>query len=657
MVDVRLLRALVALQFILATSVGAQDTPTGSYLKVPRVHFSGDFFCDVSTVNNNPLNYQPDVTDPEPWWNPDGTHATDFRDCVVTAIYDDAGVFVHQPSVDPLAGASIETSTSVLVDLDTDQQGVSMFFDLDVSIVMPVPGRATPLTITGPMDPAGLNGLWWQVMPVLASGRGGDFNASASYQSVVRFDPSAWPASSGSPALDALRAGCDRDAEGKLMMLIAFTTNAYQDSDVNRGFKVGRVSGTLAARAPGEPIHTPGQRWLKPRAWNPEDPEQVAYPPPSDPKDAQQRWDYQVFNGGPFFVDETRKRLVVDLGNSLPIQRVADRATDDGSYTDVSAVSGVSAYVAHGNQRTELGRVDVSAFGQLETAGISEVPLTDAQIALLRDHPLQLIAEHINSGDPAILAEAPDGLDFAVTERVFRMANDIPPSETPLLGTLKRATSSLYVTRWGRPAEGIAFRGEGQNLHDGSSINSGGAFTWSVEPSDANGVAAVVLEATGDPGSRTTELDGQQWQVTFSIDLPGPADDDAERPRLMKLTHGMAAPFATYSDPLQERSISVHQYAAYAVRDDPAWSDVERIMSPYMKIYPSMRERIDLSVEDTFIFYSLQPPGGTPPIPLFMNAPFGSSGYMPITRDLSPNKHRTVMNYIDNLPPQTGEGR
>ncbi len=641
-------RAILALLIPVAASVGAQTpTPTGSYMKVPRIHFSGDFSCDVSTVNNNPLNYQPEVTDPEPWWNPDGTHVIEFLDCVVTAVYDDEGAFVHQPGVDPIAGAAVESSRAVLVDLDTDQQGVSMFFGFSVSLVIPMPGGST-LTVGGPMDPAGLNGLWWQVMSTMAGRNGGDFNASASYQSVLRIPASDWPARSASPVLDAMRAACDTDADGNIMVLIAFTTNAYQNNSVNSAFKIGRVTGTLAPRKAHEPIHTPGQRWLEPREWDKKDPHQVAYnPDPKAPK--QQRWDYQTFNGGPFFVDEVRKRLVVDLGNSIPINRAPNQATNDGTYFDVSAVSGVSAFVVHDGTRTELGRVDVSAFCQLETAGISEVVLTDEQIRLLHDHPLQLQAARINSGSPVILAEDPTGIAFAVTDRVFRMANDIAVADTPVLGTFKRTTSAVLVTEWGRPKAGVSLRTKGTDLHTGDSVANGGSLQWDVMPSDASGLASVTLDAIADPGDRTTELDGQVYSIEFFTDEAPPEGVD------LRLRHGTRPEPTSYNEPSQERTISVHQYSNYDILAKPSWGDIEPIMSPYAKLYPAMRERIDLSIEDTFIFYSLQPPGGTPPLPLFLSAPFGVTGYMPITRDLSPNKHSTVMNYIKNLSAAAAE--
>jgi hypothetical protein len=71
-------------------------------------------------------------------------------------------------------------------------------------------------------------------------------------------------------------------------------------------------------------------------------------------------------------------------------------------------------------------------------------------------------------------------------------------------------------------------------------------------------------------------------------------------------------------------------------------------MSPYMRLYPSMKEFVDLTDESQFLFFRQAIQG-------MLTVPFDSPGYMPVTRDLSPNRIQNIVNYIQNAEkPQGG---
>ncbi len=87
-----------------------------AYLDVPRLHFSGRFFADPSTIDNNSNNFRPnpplsnDPNDPlSVFRNQIGSHAYEFRDCVVRTGIDNNGKAVAVAAVDPLIGARCET--------------------------------------------------------------------------------------------------------------------------------------------------------------------------------------------------------------------------------------------------------------------------------------------------------------------------------------------------------------------------------------------------------------------------------------------------------------------------------------------------------------------------------------------------------------------
>ena len=74
-----------------------------SYLDVPRLTFSGIFFTDPSTVNNDPYHYQLEDVEPSPWQNPIGQHRFQFKNVLtMSALLPDG------PSAnDPLLGAEL----------------------------------------------------------------------------------------------------------------------------------------------------------------------------------------------------------------------------------------------------------------------------------------------------------------------------------------------------------------------------------------------------------------------------------------------------------------------------------------------------------------------------------------------------------------------
>ncbi|HSS49619.1 MAG TPA: hypothetical protein VLX28_11805, partial [Thermoanaerobaculia bacterium] len=132
-----------------------------SYLNVPRLHFYGTFTANPSTRNNNPANYNlpPDFPTPpvDPSnWNPDGNHAWTFAGCTVQTVIGPDG----SPLQDPLVGTAVSSaatepqSSPKLVDLDTEQQLVSMIFGLQIQI-----GDAASGTVTGNFQPQPFNDL------------------------------------------------------------------------------------------------------------------------------------------------------------------------------------------------------------------------------------------------------------------------------------------------------------------------------------------------------------------------------------------------------------------------------------------------------------------------------------------------------------------
>jgi hypothetical protein len=119
-----------------------------SYLGLPRLVFSGQFQADPSTVNNDPEHFDSSrfrsdyqlwgAGDSNGWWNPNGSGAWRFVGCNVTRAYYEDGSVCDDPTIDPIVGAILgsndDQGEAKIVDLDPEQQSVSMIFGLTVVV-------------------------------------------------------------------------------------------------------------------------------------------------------------------------------------------------------------------------------------------------------------------------------------------------------------------------------------------------------------------------------------------------------------------------------------------------------------------------------------------------------------------------------------------
>jgi hypothetical protein len=598
-----------------------------SYLDVPRIHVAGRFFADPSTVNNNPANYDPKSTRPTPWQNPMGEHEFRLVSCAVTAALDDEGKTIDTDPIIGTAFSSIDTPSSAkIVDLDVYQQGTSTLYGLQVRLE--VAGK----TLNGRVDPAVLNGIWFKaVLPTRGWGQfddygwssyGGDTNAAGSFQTLIRIDASSWP-DGASSVLDQLKSACDI-VDGDVLVSFGFELDGYENVPRNKeNVHYGRFVGTLGPGKADEASSTPAYRWLVARA----------DPTGNDP------WFTPALYGAPFLVDEKRKVLVLNLANSI------SREEAGGPPVDLGTLS-----INAGN--TKVGELQFNAFLYNTRSGICEVQLTDAQIRLVANSPISLITSRTDIGNPILFAEAADGFDYSVNDRSLRMTSE-PGSR------YRELTTKVYVRRFGRPVANVQLelavvsvtKGTAgatvPPIYPGNTEQAEGALAASITPTDADGIATVILRSVKDPGSRTPQLDGQLYFV-----YPCRSKDD-ERERT------------------QERRISCLMWSSFDVIDRPEWRDIHSIMEPYVKLYPAMTAKIDLTEEHSFRFYCINPPWNriysadpadgfsNGAIPFFMTRDMTDPSYMPVSRDLSPNKVKTVLNFarmVQKGAPDSGGG-
>ncbi len=617
-----------------------------SYLDVPRLHFAGTFFTDPSTMDNDPQHYEVACLNPSPWQDPNGCHHFRLVNCTIRSALDQTGASFADAAV---IGAAVQSTDqpapAKLADLDVYQQGVSSIFGLNVKIAF-----NDGTSLVAPLDAAVLNGAMfnvvlpqrsWQEYDGGGSGSyGGDSNARGIFQSVLRVDPSQWPQSK-SPLLQQLRAAA-LVVDGKILLSLKLTLDAYINNPDNSKYRTGRVVGCLGPQKANEPLYCPGQRWLSAIP----SPDNVQ-PPPA--------WNVPAFYDGPFKIDAARSVLVVDLSNSIATANLGTAADIGGPPVDVGTLSAVIQ-----GPNTVIGGVQFSQFIYENSAGLCEWQLTAAQMASLQSNPLSLVTSRTDIGEPNVLNEAANGFNMAVDDRILRI-----PGEP---GTAQSVR--VVATQWGKPAVGVTFNLSVVSVHGGTygatvpPTNPGdtpqadGAISAAITPTDVNGFATVTVTVLKDPGSRTPLLEGQLYFIY---------------PHFEKLS----------PTPAQEYRISCLAFSQYSVNTNPAWSDIVAMLTVYDKLFPAMKAQVCLTDPVAFATYAASPPFGIPDpanpghlipsgyypdvpadykildritggaIPFFVSRDQNDPRFMPVTRDLSPNKIKTLLYFIQNsyFPP------
>ncbi|HZI47674.1 MAG TPA: hypothetical protein VFD75_07730, partial [Pyrinomonadaceae bacterium] len=211
-----------------------------SYLDSPRIHFRGWFQADVSTINNDVRFFQNDSFVPEYQelntngsWNPRGTAVFRILDCSVTGgflngralstLQDDAVIgLTLQNAVDRAPGK--------LVDLDPQQQMVSMIFGMQVRVA----GLHNEALFAGNFYPAPFINLWKRQQ----TGPKTDQQLCAYYQSVL--DNVVWAENIESNLLNSLKAATQDD-----MLSINFNVYGFGRDPSQPRYTMGHLVGTI----------------------------------------------------------------------------------------------------------------------------------------------------------------------------------------------------------------------------------------------------------------------------------------------------------------------------------------------------------------------------------------------------------------------------
>jgi hypothetical protein len=590
-----------------------------SYLNPTRIHFAGQFRADVSTVNNFPPHYDNSKfvspNDQLPggsggWWQPAGTGAWKIDRCAVT------GAVLNGKAVnDPVVGLQIRDSgdkvSAKLVDLDPEQQMVSMIFGLEVRIVDPVSKR---VLMRGDFTPAPFYDIWTR-----AIGNSGDSAFSAIYQSVLTGVE--WGDLEGSAVLQGLKAASEPG-----LLSILFNVDSYALRGTQRGF--GRMVGTIGPQIAGDPIHFVAGRHLAPLG--------------------------QTFGNQPApisqvgslgfvtcWLDQANRKLIADFGNAVP--------TGGCGLADVGALHLLCLQSkAGGRSQTvlDLGRLqNYSAPGWYErTAGIQAFPplrpLTDDEMAAVAANQLCVASPSPGDGFFIPLAmEAPDGVFARPDLFVYRMepgvAQDVP----------------VMALQFGQPLAGATITT--QVIVSGSQPDPSPPSALSVAntapiETGSTGWAAVTLLAENPGTPRITDgrtgdgIDGQVYTVNVGVAGAASAGNSFD-------------PDACF--------VSILVFSKFEVPASPGWSDVRPILKQYSNLYPRphgpdryepydgvgpLHPVVNLSKEEQVRPFA-------PMIARALQLPSEHPNHMPVPSDLSPDKRRALLGYVQGVMSGTSD--
>lgn len=539
-----------------------------SYLDVPRLHFSGKFIAQPSTLNNTPSNFDPATTQPVPLWNPNGNHTWQLVNCGVQSVVFADGKSVYAPQqINATVSSTDKPVTAKLVDLDTQQQLVSQIWGLRIKVAF-----SKTDYFVGDFRVVCFDDITF----ARSKTGGGSSRASAFFQSFL--DNVEWGGYLTSPFLRQLQ------SVSPARLSVKFVVDGY---DMNT--KQGRVVGTIGPAWADEPPNFVLGRALRVnRQFQPED----------------------SINYGYARVDPIRKRLLVDLGNSIPTVRPGGPPPETLGTLEVVIGPSTSSPIA-------LGKYDYSEAAYLHFAGIQEFPLDAKQLAALTNTPLGVRQTNATGAVTVPLQEGANGTYVCATQQVYRMN----PSDT--------ASVELIALRFGQPAGGETIdlaqvTGSTQTIGPPPPPvgTPAAALTLpsSVTTGD-DGRASFCLTAS-DPSNPRGFIDGQVYAVGYNW----AADDDPAFPR----------------DPWNFISVLVHDSYEKA----PTWANIQPILQQYAKLYPFMDSIFQL--DDPVVIQQ-----NIAAFRMVLNIPVSDPRYMPVTRDMSRDKRQLILEWLNLGAPTT----
>jgi len=572
------------------------------YLDRPRLNFSGQFYTNVSTINNTTSNY--DRVDPTTvGWNPNGR-------ALYRIVGGTVGSVQARTQDTSMMGAAVSSTNSPnpgkLVDIDPDQQALSQVIGVQLQVKTP-----SGAGFTGTLVPCNLQDMWTRSLT--GKGKAGGRQASASFISVL--EDVVWTNVEQSAFLQELQA-----ATVPNRLAIRFVLDSYffgEVTDPTSG--LGRIVGTIGPFTEGQPTQFVTRRLVpnqsqttKVTLADTEEPvghDNVPMVRASTRRRVSTR-SLPPMQACNFQLDVSSSRLTIDLGNSIQNTTFGGEPVPVGLLRVV--LTGADGSV------TPLGKpFPYTATDNIATAGIFDISLTADQAAKAARTPVGLQVQP--PGQKAwntVLAEDAQG----------RYANVAPFTLRVVAGAVQEVTVQAF--QWGQPLAGESLTLTGTVSEDDSGNPTGTP-------------AQLDIQGSQGPGVSVTDAQGR---ATFRLVTVNPTLKPI-RQHLDSLVYLLTGPWVTWGGGLLAQGIQPAALLVWAPYPragvaNPTWEeDVQPIFNQYMMLYPGMKQILDLTNEQV-VRQHLQP------LLNVLSLPFEHPGTMPVTRDLSPQKIEVIKTWI-----------
>lgn len=346
------------------------------------------------------------------------------------------------------------------------------------------------------------------------------------------------------------------------------------------------------------------------------------------------------FQDTPFYVDQTKGKVFVDFGNSLPINANGSMDTRVVGELLVAVSLNTTPSLTCSDDLLWLGLIYNNFHNWYQnSAGVQVFPsigsLSPDQMETLNQHPL-VVAQVTGTWpvlkcEEIVMAEARDGIDIhPYTEWTFRKN----PNE--------RAHVQLIATKFGKPLPEVDVKLDPCNCDN---IFSGGPKVGepplpdvpSQTKTDENGIATFDIEVK-DPKNNRSFIDGQLYPFIYSVANQSTNCDNMCTNDTLKLLNSL---------------IVILAWDSYSIKGaEPTWlDDVYPIFKQYANLYPVMT--------DNFVnlanFYDVLKHRKA--IKMSLELPLSHPNHMPVTRDLSTSKRNAIVEWLSKEKPVLGQPR
>ncbi|MEJ2768120.1 hypothetical protein [Mycetohabitans sp. B46] len=587
-----------------------------SYLNPLRLHFAGQFQANVSTVNNdaghfNNATFLPSYQEMQSqtaangWWNPSGDAAWRLLGCKVTSAWLPSG---SVDSDDPVRKYLIADSNSRvsarLVDLDPYQQLVSEIWGLQMRIT-DVNGNTL---MCGNFSPAPFLDIWDRA----TNESQGDQIAGAMYQSVLT--NLEWGDVSNSNFLTALKNA------SSTQLSIKFNVDGFNMDFKSAEFACGRIVGTIGPSEKSEPRSIViGRQFM------------------ADESSEKSQF-FKPKGGINFFPAQIVKKsndagaIFLDLGNALSTSKPGGGINDLGDLTlSVLKPDGNPEVLGSVLSKGSKGYTDENWYPL--TAGVVELPLTQAQMLAVSAAPLTLSSKDKKFS----ISEWKSGVFVRADRFVYRIS---PGARTQI---------PVYAIQWGRPLAGVklSFAPDSSELQPDNSI----------DPSDIPPVATpltalqFVDSETGETTPLSKDFVGNIVTNSEGVAILTLDASDPGMPRCFKSgcsidgqVYGIRPAFADtqYNGPSNQWNfISILLWSDFKPAQPVTWTDLQPIFQQYANLYPIMSRFLNMANYDEVVKNASL-------LKLVFGLDPTDPNYMPVTRDLSPAKRAAILTWLDN---------